>query len=249
MKKTTKIIVTIVSILLVLGLAAWFFIPRIYISLGTKAILPDVGEAATYFTAYDVRSEDVQTISNGHIAIDIPAEYVQKDVELNSPIIYQNSEKTASILLTAPDDRSDLNLMNADSFSETVSGLRGVYSVNQIRKGFERLGNGLPDSAYNTYKCIHLLDEDDNSFWNFNQGLAFLITGTLKGIVPAFGEVEIYETEDICGFVEVSVQEDGSISGWLTIYRADDLNTVSSVKFTGMDRETIYAVMNSAAAE
>ncbi len=247
MKKSTKIIITIVSILLVLSLAAWFFIPRIYISLGTKAILPDVGEAATYFTAYDVRSEDVQTISNGHIAIDIPADFAVNK-ELESTIIYRNADETASILIIEPSDMSDLNLLAADSFSETVTGLQGIYAVDQIRKGFEQLGNGLPDSAYNTYKCIHLLDEDDNSFWNFNQGLAFLITGTLKGIVPAFGEVEIYETEDICGFVEVSVQEDGSTSGWLTIYRADDLNTVSGVKFKGMDRETIYAVMNSARA-
>ncbi len=247
MNKTKKVIITVVSILLVLGLAAWFFVPRILIFLGTKAILPDVGEAAVYFTAYDVHAENVQTIGNGHITVDIPSDF-EMNKEFDGGVVYRNADETASILITEPSDMSELNLLAADSFSETVSGLQGVYSVNQIRKGFERLGNGLPDSAYNTFKCVYLLDEDDNSFWNFNQGLAFLTAGTLKQTTPAYGPVEIYETDEICGFVHVEEHEDGTATGLLEIYRTDDLGTVSSMIIKNTDRETIYAIMNSAKA-
>ncbi len=246
MTKTKKIIITIVSILLVLGIAAWFFVPRILLALGTRAIVSDpVGESATYFTAFDVRSEDVQTIDNGHIAVEIPTDFQEYKTHENS-VIYRNGEETASIVLIGASDMSDLNLLAADSFGETVTGLQGTYSVEQIRKGFERMGNGLPDSAYNTYKCVYLLDEEDNSFWNFNQGLAFLTAATLKQATPAYGDVEIYESDEICGFVHVQEAEDGTASGLLEIYSVDDLGTVSSMIFKGVDRNTIYAVMNSA---
>lgn len=247
MSKKTKIIITVVSILVVLGLAAWFFVPRILIFLGTKSILPDVGESASYFTAYDVHAEDVQTVGNGHITVDIPADF-EVNKEYEGGIVYRNADETASLLIMEPSDMSELNLLDADSFSETISGLQGAYSVNQIRKGFEKIGNGLPDSAYNTFKCVYLLDEDDNSFWSFNQGLAFMISATLKQTTPAYGHVEIYETDEICGFVHVQEHEDGTATGLLEIYRTDDLGTVNSMIIKNVERETIYAIMNSAEA-
>ena len=248
MPKAKKIVITVISVLLVLALAAWFFVPRILLYAGSKAILSNIGEAATYFTEYDVRNEDVQTIDNGHIAIDIPKELVKNEKKINNLVIYQNTEKTKSVLLANPEDMSELNLLNGENMQEVLSSAKISIGMEQLRRGFEALGNGLPDCGYNTYKCIRLLDKEDNSFWNFNQAAAFLVAGTLKEMSTIYDIEQIYESDDICGFVFYSLRSNGTYRVGLEIYRTDDLNTVSTVMLTVENLEDAYAVMNSARA-
>lgn len=246
MKKTTKIILIIVSIVLFLGFAAWLLIPRVLLAVGNYAIVRDVGPAAEYFTEYDVLCEDVQTIDNGHIAIDIPAYYLKKDTELESVEIYYDPDTNRGILLMDTDDMSDMNLLNEENLGEGLTDMQFNIGMDQLTKGFEALGNGLPDCAYNTYKCMKMLDAEDNSFWNFNQAAAFLVTGTLKNILAQYETSLVYETDEICGFVEYTQMEDGEYKVLLEIYRTDDLNTVSSVILAVEDLDVAYAVMNSA---
>ncbi|MBR6616477.1 MAG: hypothetical protein IKL00_01215 [Oscillospiraceae bacterium] len=248
MPKAKKIVITVIAVLLVLALAAWFFVPRILLYAGSKAILSNIGEAATYFTEYDVRNEDVQTIDNGHIAIDIPKELVKNEKKINNLVIYQNTEKTKSVLLANPEDMSELNLLNGENMQEVLSSAKISIGMEQLRRGFEALGNGLPDCGYNTYKCIRLLDKEDNSFWNFNQAAAFLVAGTLKEMSTIYDIEQIYESDDICGFVFYSLRSNGTYRVGLEIYRTDDLNTVSTVMLTVENLEDAYAVMNSARA-
>lgn len=248
MNKTAKIILTVVSILSVLSFAAWLLVPRILLAASTKAILDDVGEAATYFTEYDVRNEDVQTIDNGHIAIDIPADYTIKDTHIDSVIIYKKPETNLTLLMIDSDNMSEMNLLKEETLSEYLTDVQFNIGTKQLTKGFEVLGNGLPDSAYNTFKCIWMLDKEDNSFWNTNQATAFLVTGTLKNILIQYENTMIYETDDICGFVGYTQLDNGIFRVRLEMYQTDDLNTVSTVMLRVKDLETAYAVMNSARA-
>ncbi|MBE6850364.1 MAG: hypothetical protein E7504_01275 [Ruminococcus sp.] len=248
MNKTAKIILTVVSILFVLSFAAWLLVPRILLAVSTKAILDDVGEAATYFTEYDVRNEDVQTIDNGHITIDIPADYTIKDTHIDSVTIYKKPETNLTLLMIDSDNMSEMNLLKEENLSEYLTDVQFNIGTKQLTKGFEALGNGLPDSAYNTFKCIWMLDKEDNSFWNINQATAFFVTGTLKNILIQYENTMIYETDDICGFVGYTQLDNGTFRVRLEMYQTDDLNTVSTVMLRVKDLETAYAVMNSARA-
>ena len=239
MSKAKKIVITVIAVLLVLSLAAGFFVPRIMLAVATSTIINDVVEPATYFTEFDVRNEDVQTIDNGHIAIDIPKELVKTETSVDSVVIYRNTDKSISVLMMSPEDLSDLNLMLEDTMEETMSSGNVSISTKQLRKGFEAMGNGIPDSAYNTYKCCYLTSKEDNSFWNFNQAAAFLVAGTLKSTAAQYGPVQIYETDTICGFIS---------TGLLEVYSTDDLNTVTGILVKGMDSNDVYAIMNSARA-
>lgn len=251
MSKTKKIIITIIAVLLVLSLAAYFLVPRVLLAIGTRAILPDVGESAIYFTKYDILAEDVQTIDNGKIAIDIPADYVKREFEEGSEIsmqIYHSADKSYTVLFGMPDDLSGLNLLDPENFDSTVSDLKFSIGMEQLKSGFEAIGNGLPDSAYNTFKCMALLDSEDNSFWNFNQATAFLVTGTLKTMLVGYAETEICENGDICALINYYSQEnaDDPVKAILEIYDKNDLNTVNTVLVAAPDRDGIYEVLNSA---
>ncbi len=246
MSKTTKVILIVAGIVLFLGFAAWLLVPRALLAFGNYTIVRDVGPAAEYFTEYGVLSEDVQTIDNGHIAIDIPVYYVQKDTDLEVGGIYYDPEKTKGIILMGADDMSDMNLLNEENLGEGLTDMQFSIGMEQLTEGFEALGNGLPDCAYHTYKCMKMLDKEDYSFWNLNQAAAFLVTGTLKNILMQYETTLVYETEEICGFVEYTQMEDGEYKVLLEIYRTDDLNTVSSVILSVKDLDAAYAVMNSA---
>lgn len=253
MSKAKKIVITVIAVLLVLAVAAWFFVPRIMLAVATSTIINDVGEAATYFTEYDVRNDNVQTIDNGHIAIDIPKEFVKKDENLYELTIYQNADKSASVILVDSMDLSDLNMMQESMIQESrvqeaMSPAKISISSKQLRRGFETMGNGIPDCAYNTYKCCHLTSKDDNSFWNINQASAFLVAGSLKSIAATYGPVQIYENDSICGFISATVESDGTAKGLLEVYSTDDLNTVTGILVKGMDINDVYAIMNSARA-
>ncbi|MBR2912803.1 MAG: hypothetical protein IKK51_02400 [Oscillospiraceae bacterium] len=253
MSKAKKIVITVIAVLLVLSLAAGFFVPRIMLAVATSTIINDVVEPATYFTEFDVRNEDVQTIDNGHIAIDIPKELIKKDENFYNLSIYKNADESASIILMDPLDLSDLNIMREgmilDSMiHEAKTPTKISISSKQLLRGFEAMGNCIPDSAYNTYKCCYLTSKDDNSFWNINQASAFLVAGSLKSIMATYGPMQIYESDSICGFVSVTLESDGISRGLLEVYSTDDLNTVTGILVKGMDSNDVYAIMNSARA-
>ncbi len=249
MRKTVKIILIIAGILLFLGVAAWLLVPRILLAVGSHALLADVGEAATYCTAFDIRDEDVQTIDNGHIAIDIPAEMIKKEFDADSAIetlVYYSPDNNQAVLLMTPDDMSDMNLLEAENTEDTMAARLLTPSKAQLETGFAAMGNGLPDCAYNTFKCIALLEEEDNSFWNLNQASAYATAATVKKLLAQYETTQLYETEEIHALIYSTTKEDGRTGFILDIYRTDDLNTVSTVIINSKDMNEAYAVLNSA---
>jgi len=104
------------------------------------------------------------------------------------------------------------------------------------------MGGPLPDSAYNTYKQMYLLTDDDYSFWNFNQGAAYFAMNTLRSVIAVYDRIEMFETEDLCGFINCSDWKPQYI---LEIYHKDDLNTVYNIIISREDIELVYAVLDS----
>ena len=249
MSKTGKIIITVIASVVVLEALVCFFVPRLLIFSAVQLLLPAVGEEAVYCTDYESLNEDVQTIENGYFSIDIPADYEKREFEDGNVLdvqLYYNADKTYTVMLGSPDDWSDMNLFDPENYESLIPDPYAAIGKWQLQKGFEDMGNGLPDSGYNTYKCIALLGTEDYSFWNFRQGVAFLITGVLKNI-QFTSETEIYENGETCALINFYPldHEEGKVKAALNIYSADDLNTETTLIVAAPDRESVYEILNS----
>lgn len=246
MTKTKKMILIIVSIILFLAIAAWFLVPRILVYIGVKTFdtIEEISvSTVSAETIANAEYGEMQRIEADGISLEIPADFVQK--ELDNPdiglVIYhspmrEDKSYAHSIMVLTPTDMSDLNFLQEGVFNSDT----GVeMSQEQLQKGFEAMGGPLPDSAYNTYKRTYLLTEDDYSFWNLNQGAAYLAASALRSVTLTYDRAELFETDNICGFINFSDEKGSCIA---EIYSKDDLNTVHTLI---TDTDLIYTVLDS----
>lgn len=246
-KKKITIAVIVAAVLLVGYLVIGVLLPRIFIAVTVNKML-DVGESALPFTHYDVTGDNTMEISNGKITISIPEGYIEKDMgDLGAQMYTAPQTQTFTIILMDPSDISYMNLLSEDNLNSLD--VKVKISRKQVERGFEKLGNGCPDSGYNAYKCIYMLDDDDYSFWDLEKGVAFAVTGILKQIMPFWGTVYMYDNGDVCGFVHINELSDPDTApyrGTLELYSKSDLNNVSTVMIMANTPEEIYAIANSA---
>lgn len=246
-KKGITIAIIIVSVLLVGYLALGVFLPRILLAVVVNKAT-DVGEGASSFTHYDVTGDNTKEINNGKMTISIPEGYIEKDMGERECQMYTADESQKyTIVLMDPLDMSYMNLLSEENLENSDINIK--LGSEQIKKGFEKLGKGCPDSGYNTYKCIYLLEEDDYSFWDLEKGMAYSVAGFLKHVSPSWGTVYIYDNGDVCGFVHINELSDpnkAKYRGTLELYSKSDLNTVSTIMIMANTAEEIYAVANSA---
>ncbi len=252
-KKQRRKIIVIIAVAVTVLLAVvffWVIKPRIEFNNLICELLPEVGEGAEYFTEYDVTDDSLVMTEAGDISIGIPAGYVPDDTNVQDIAMYRdkNNIKLGVTVNTTATDLEGMSLFYRDSYD--VSDEEYELITKYLTEWFNALGNGLPDSAYNTYKCMHLLSDDDRSFWDIGQNIAFGITGILKESIPVWGEeLYIYETDDKCGFVSVSYPTDTSEYYWVTadLYSTDDLNAPYNVIIRSESVEQAYAMINSIA--
>ncbi|MBQ9948162.1 MAG: zf-HC2 domain-containing protein [Oscillospiraceae bacterium] len=251
-KKQRRTIVIIISVALIALAAVLFFgviRPRVELNKLINDYIPEVGKSAEYFTSYDITDESLVTLETEVMSIDIPANYVQKDLgELQSVMYHDSNNADRSVMvITSHTDMSDMNLFCRDNYDD-VSDEEYEQIVKYLKNWFGALGNGLPDSSYGTYKCIYLLNDDDRSFWNIGQNIAFGIMGLMKNELPLFGDVVyIYETDDMCGFVYVAMPKEQQDFYRVTadFYSTDDLNTPHTVMIRSETLEEAYSIINS----
>ncbi len=259
MSKAKKIILTIVIIIVSLAILAWIFIPRLLILFAAKQVTPDVGPAAEYFTEYDATMDTidyVQDISHDGLTMTIPGNYVEHELTLENTIMYILPTKgetgaQESIVFMAVSDLSDMNLFSEENLTELTGGLLDKFATNRLMKGFEALGHGLPDSAYNTFKSTALLSEDDYSFWNVNQGFAYVISGMIKNTSFMADHNYIYETEDICGIIHVRELPDQECKYYIVadMFSTEDLGTAHGLLIKTNNLDLAYAMINSITIE
>ncbi len=252
-KQRRKIVVIIAVAVAVLLAVVFFWVikPRIELNNLICEFLPEVGEGAEYFTEYDVSDDSLVTLETEVLSVDIPADYVQKDMGEIDAVVYHDSgnQELMIMVTTSETDFSDISLFYRDNYGD-ISDEEYETIVRYLKDWFGALGNGLPDSAYGTYKCMHLLSDDDRSFWNIGQNIAFGITGILKESIPVWGEeLYIYESDDKCGFVFVAAPHDDVSYYRVTadIYSTDDLNAPHNVIIRSESVEQAYAIINSIA--
>ena len=247
-KKTITIIIIFAAVLLIGYLAVSIIVPRVMLHNIIQETLADVGDGAEYFTEYAaVHTGETISADNGHIFIDIPKECVSQGVVFETTQLYKENDKHMLIIMEA-DELDGMNLLDPEKFDN--SDYKVKIGLDQLTKGIESFGNGLPDSAYGTWKCSYMLDEEDYNPWDLNNQVAYSVVGVLKKSIALMGEISIYERDDICGFVSVSENADPENQGKyiviLEIYTKDNLNKVTTVIISTDNLDEAYAVMNSA---
>lgn len=255
MSKAKKIILTIVIIIVSLAILAWIFIPRLLILFAAKQVTPDVGPAAEYFTEYDktiINVDYTQNISHDGLTITLPGNFVEHELTLENTIMYilpAEGEEAAqeSIVFMAVSDLSDMNLFSEENMAELTGGMLDKFATNRLMKGFEALGHGFPDSAYNTLKSTALLSEDDYSFWNVNQGFAYVISGMIKNTSFMADHNYIYENEDICGIIHVRELPEDECKYYIVadMFSTDDLGSAHGLLIKTNHLDLAYAMINS----
>ncbi len=246
-KKTVTITIIVASVLLVGYLVVAVIVPRVMLHNLIKENLSDIGDGAEYFTEYSVaHTEATFSADNGYIAVDIPKVYKKQD-EFSISQLYRKND-TNSISILEYDDFSEFNLLDPRNYENYDFEVE--IGIKEFVSGVEGFGNGLPDSAYGTYKCIYMMDEEDYNPFNFNNQVAYYAMGVLKTIVGTWGDVTVYENDNICGFVHVSertyIEEGAKYFGLLEIYSKDNLNELTTIMIHTDNLQEIYAIMNSA---
>ncbi len=250
-KKQNKMlrIVLIVAAAIILAMVLfWVLLPRIGLSVALNEYVPYVGEAAEYYTEYDVTDDSLVIVDAEHCTIGIPADHVQKELAegFTSVYYYDPDNDNMSVMIIDPqEDLEGLSLFYRGHY-EDVTDEQYEFIISVLEKWYDALGHGIPDTAYDTYKCVHLLDESDRGFWNMGRSIAFGIMGILKLQMPMFGDYCIYETDEMCGFVSVSHHADEDYY-YVTaeMYSVDDLNQPYNFIIRTKTAEEAYAIINT----
>lgn len=250
-KQRRKIIIIISAAIIILAAVLFFGVirPRMELNALVSEYLPEVGNGSEYFTEYSISDDSLISLNTDCFTINIPANYVQKDIGELDAIMYHDAdnENRSAIIMTSDNDLSSMNIFDRAHF-EDLTDEEYENIVRYLKDWFGALGNGLPDSAYGTYKCAYLLSDDDRSFWNIGQNIAFGITGIIKESLPIMGdEVFIYEADGKCGFITISSPKEGQNYFRVTadIYSTTDLNTPHTITIRSETLEEAYAMINS----
>ena len=259
--KIIKIILVVVISIVVLATLIGTMGLRLVIRNYAKQVTAELGPAAEFFTEFDItmpNSVAVQDITHYGMTITLPGYFKEKEVSLQETRMYavmdEEGNATESVIFVAPGDVSEINLFSEEKIEKMTDGPLEKYAVKQLMKGFEDLGNGIPDNFYNMTKAYYLLTEKDYSFWNWKQGFAYVVNGIIKNsIAVGCDYTYIYETEDICGFIHVTdrteqAQSDSSRPDYYVVadmFSTDDFSKSHDLIINCASLETAYAIINS----
>lgn len=211
-------------------------------------------EPATYFTEYSAEPDfESITVDNEKFSVSIPENFTHKDTgEVTSLNIYisPDEEHYEFIMLTGIEGE-EVNLLNPETYTDSENIPENI-DIEEVGSWFEKLGHGLPNSTYNTFKCIALLERDDFSFCDLEQSVAFVIMGMFKEILyyEDYEYVYIYERDDICGIIQIKrdKKDETNFDGYkvtFEFFSTDDLNKSYTLMMGMQSLDDIYAIVNS----
>ena len=244
----SKTAATVAGVVVAAVLLFLVVIPQIRIYNAAKSA-EYVGKPAQYYTDFSGKVDNPLKITNGHISLDISSSYspIRLEGELHDKArVYKDNSK--GVMLTFADNLGDaMDYTNEASLTGASPMLKSVYK--SFMRGVKRFGYGTPDCAYNSLRCIYLLDDSDYSFWDRDRCVAYAVLAEMKKAVGSdYDYVYIYERDDIRGFISVeeTPTKDTMYNIHLEIYTTDDLNTVSTVIMCVDTLGEAFAAMNTA---
>ncbi len=263
-KKILKIILIVIISLVLLATLIGTIGLRLVIRHYAKEVTAEMYPPAEYFMEYDQAFTDadaVQDITHNGMTVTIPAHFEAKAISLEETYMYgvldEEGNASESIVFMCPDDVSDMALLSEERIAELGDTFLKKYAVKKLVKGFEDLGHGLPDNAYTTLKSTSLLSKDDYSFWNLQQGFAYVVSGLLKNTTFTGDYNYIYETDAICGIIHVrdfTLDGDSSTQNFnyyivADLYSTSDFTTSHGLLIKCNSLEMAYSMINSIVIE
>ncbi len=258
MNKTKKIIIiTTIAVLLTVALYFGILHPRVKLLIQTLQVYSvmggttDIGDPILTYEKYDVKDDTLKMIDYGTYSVGVPSYWTDQSDEGSMLTIYgteEVSDRNVSIELLGASgngiDYTDMILLNRDLYESDK-----IWS--SVNKGFERLGYGMPTTAYDSIRIALSMDSKDYNLLNYNKSLAFTFALPFRaGSVNVYDGVTswsyLYEDENKCGFIHEMYREDSdSYRYFFNFYDPDDLNTEYTIVLATKDKETAYAIINS----
>ncbi len=251
--KKLRIVLIIAAAIILTMVLFWVLLPRIGIVAALNMFVPDDtwdNVHTEYYTAYDVTDDSLVIKEGVYGSIGVPADYYKEERDGDVKVeLYCDpyNESIHVVMINSQSDFSDMSLFYRENY-EDLSDEQYEAVTSVLRKWVGSLGNGMPDSAYGTLKCMYLLDEDDRGFWNIGKNIGYGIMGILKSTLVTLGDtVLIYETDEMCGILTISspTEERDYYHVMADMYRADDLNHPVGFLITAETIEEVYAIINT----
>ncbi len=249
MKKGLKVFLIIVIVLVLIAGAAVLVLPRILVDATVSKVGGKEIVAAEKFEDYSVvLDENVTEAENSHISVDIPSKYVyDSDKNIENSQVFSESGGVKVIVMDKWEWGEEMNLV---AILEKGEYENYKFDGKAFMAEIENMGLPMPDSAFNTYKFLYLMDKKQYDTLNLNQRIIYAVAATMRNeMLPEMGEAYIYETDTVKGFVHVRENvdsENGKYFVTLEIYGANDLNTSTTVMVYTDDLDEAYGIMNSA---
>ncbi len=248
MKK--KIIIIAVIVLVLIGVGEAFYMnwlqPRLEVYNAVQDAVPDVGAPFEYFTDFTIKNDNTFTYQNGHILVELPADYVKGEISWSDEYYEKNDREWLSIV--EPTVQSTNFFFIPPKYWNEIS----KPKMDAVKESFESFGLGLPEKAYDLFKAIYLLENEDYNFFDLDAAKTFLIAGEYKLTSVADETIFIYERDDIRGFIDIrdngNPDENGNYTLSLRIFTTNDLDVRTVIQIRTDSLEEAYGIINSAKA-
>lgn len=256
MKKALKIIIPIVIVLIVCIVAILYLRPRIAVYQAIHDAMEanyvtELGATGIPYTEYSVTDDSLVMTQTPYYTIGIPADYQKDDAyPLDTGIVYRDETKDECVIIITETDELNMNLLNPEYYQDDNS----LFHINEkyLAQGFKKLGYGMPDNYYNTYKCALSITEDDYDFFSLSKSLAYYCLVPFRTMAPHYADginsrVYFYETDNKYAIITEQYNEtfDGYMY-WIDVLDPDYLNYPHSLLIYFLDDPNqAYAIINS----
>ncbi len=209
------------------------------------------GEGAD-FTEYSAKIENGQLVENDYFSLMIPDDFsFLEDGEEAGTTTYQ---------LVSEDDSVQAAIIVTDGEAEALPSLRQIDlshlfeqklpEPKDLEEGYEKLCGDYPDSLYEEYKYMALLDLDDFDSTDYDKAYAFCQLAAFKGINCTGTDAYVYENNDICGVLYIDKNctlqtNEQTFSALFSFYDVSDLNCAYSVRIFTDSMDLVNGVINS----
>ena len=232
------------GIVLVLVVVGVILLPkRIELYNAINDNIETLGTKGEMFEAYDVTDDSLVQVETDYLTMGVPQDCSLGDSE----IVYDYTNDDESVYVGISQSIRNEKIAFFDAGYSDKSQIFDIeYSLDELEDGFEKLGYGIPDSTYNTYKCFYLLKEDDYSFLDYEKGLAFANAAFVKNEIMQMDVHYVYERDDMYALImERNMTDEGKLYFYVDVFSPDDLNTSCLVLIRVKDRQQAYAIINS----
>lgn len=234
MKKSKIIIISVFTVVLVLGVIIAVFFPALPLYFQMKRECPTINRTVEKFDFTGDILEDFKKITSCGITLKAPSHMYRKNPESSVELYVCGEEKNydAVIMFYEPSDVSEYN----DS----------ELSYDELEPICKYLNEDVPQSLYELQKLNLNLSSDDFSFRNTELAEIFCRLAVSKELLAGQDKCcHVYSFENNCaeGFIYETQKNDTEYMA--DIYRAGKYNTEYSVLVRAKNPETARQILKS----